>query len=94
VPTIGQQTLIDLSDWWLPFAPVGLPICGLLLQGVIVGFLLTQTLGPLHTTLKGPTKYVNARWMQSPHGFLHDIKWIMLHGHLDCFPKTASWRWA
>ena len=25
----------------------------------------------LHTTLEGPTEYVNARWMQSLHGFLH-----------------------
>jgi hypothetical protein len=31
----------------------------------------------LHTTFEGPTKYVNARWMQSVHGFLHDIEWIM-----------------
>ena len=24
---------------------------------------------------------------------LHDlIKWIMFHGHLDCFSKTTSWR--
>ena len=28
----------------------------------------------LHTTLEGPTEYVNARWMQSLHGFLHGIK--------------------
>ena len=31
----------------------------------------------LHTTLEGPTDYANARRMQSRHGFLHDIKWIM-----------------
>jgi hypothetical protein len=35
----------------------------------------------LHTTLEGPTKYVNTRWMKN----LHDIKCIMLHGHLDYF---------
>ena len=35
--------------------------------------------------LEGATKYVNARWMQSLHGFLHGIKWIMFHGHLDFF---------
>ena len=27
----------------------------------------------LRTTLEGPTKYVNARWMQSLHEFLHGI---------------------
>ena len=37
----------------------------------------------LHTTLEGPTEYVNARWMQSLHGFLHGTKWIMFHGHMD-----------
>ena len=37
----------------------------------------------LHTTLEGLTKYVNTRWMQSLHGFLHGIQWIMFHGHLD-----------
>ena len=31
----------------------------------------------LHTTLEGPTEYVNARWMWSLHGFLHGIEWIM-----------------
>jgi hypothetical protein len=41
----------------------------------------------LHTTLEGPTKYVNARWMQSLHEVLHGIKWTMVHGHLDCFKK-------
>jgi hypothetical protein len=25
---------------------------------------------------------------KSLHGFLHGIKWIMLHGHLDCFQKS------
>ena len=41
----------------------------------------------LHTTLEGPTEYVNARWMSSLHGFLHDIEWITFHGHLDYFQK-------
>jgi hypothetical protein len=41
----------------------------------------------LHTTLEGPTEYVNARWMQSLHGFLHGIKWNMYHDHLDYFQK-------
>jgi hypothetical protein len=41
----------------------------------------------LHTTLEGPMEYVNARWMYSLHGFLHNIEWIMLHGHLDYFWK-------
>ena len=31
-------------------------------------------------------EYVNARWMQSLHGFLYGIKWIMFHDHLDNFP--------
>ena len=39
----------------------------------------------LHTPLEGPTEYVNARWMQSLHGFLHGNEWIMFHGHLDYF---------
>ena len=39
----------------------------------------------LHTTLEGPTEYVNAWWMYSLHDFLHGIKWIMFHGHLDYF---------
>jgi hypothetical protein len=43
----------------------------------------------LHITLEGPTEYVNG--MQDGcvrlHGFLHGIKWIMFHGHLDCFQK-------
>ena len=42
----------------------------------------------LHTTLEGPTEYVNARWwMWSLHGFLHGIKWIMFHDHLDYCKK-------
>ena len=41
----------------------------------------------LHTMLEGPTEYVNARWMQSLHGFLHGIEWIMFHGHLEYFQK-------
>jgi hypothetical protein len=43
----------------------------------------------LHTTLEGPTEYVNARWMYSPHGFLHGIVWLMLHGHLEYFRKLV-----
>jgi hypothetical protein len=43
----------------------------------------------LHITLKGPTEYVNARWMERLHGFLHGIEWIMFHGHLDYFHKTT-----
>jgi hypothetical protein len=41
----------------------------------------------LHTTLEGPTEYVDAQWMWSLHGFLHDIDWVMFHGHLDYFQK-------
>jgi hypothetical protein len=41
----------------------------------------------LHTTLEGPMECVNARWMESLHKFLHGIKWIMFHGHLDYFQK-------
>ena len=41
----------------------------------------------LHTMLEEPTEYVNARWMSSLHGFLHGIKWIVFHGHLDYFQK-------
>jgi hypothetical protein len=44
----------------------------------------------LHTTLEGPTEFVTARWMSSLHGFLHDIKWIMFHNHLDYF--KYPWR--
>jgi hypothetical protein len=33
-------------------------------------------------------EYVNARWIWSLHGFLHGIRWIMLHGHLDYYQKT------
>jgi hypothetical protein len=43
----------------------------------------------LHTTLEGLTEYVNVRWMESLHGFLHGIKWIMFHGHLDYFRKPT-----
>jgi hypothetical protein len=32
-------------------------------------------------------EYMNARWMKSLHGFLHDIEWIMFHGHLDYSQK-------
>ena len=28
-----------------------------------------------------------ARWMQTLHGFLHGIEWIMFRGHLDYFQK-------
>ena len=42
----------------------------------------------LHTTLEGPTEYVKPRWRQSLHGFLHGIKWIKFHGHLDYFQKS------
>ena len=41
----------------------------------------------LHTTLEGPTEYVNARWMWSLHGFLRGIEWIVLDDHLDHFQK-------
>ena len=41
----------------------------------------------LHTTLEGPTEYVNARWIKSLHGFLHGTKWIMVCIHLDYFQK-------
>ena len=43
----------------------------------------------LHSSLEGPTEYVNARWMESLHGFLHVIKRIMLHGHLDYFQRLV-----
>ena len=43
----------------------------------------------LHTTLEGPTEYVNARWMRSLHELLHGIEWIMFHGHLDYFQKPS-----
>jgi hypothetical protein len=33
-------------------------------------------------------EYVNARWMQSLHGFLHGITRIMFHDHLDYFQKS------
>ena len=45
-------------------------------------------LSSLHTTLEGPTEYVNARWMWSIRGFLHGIKCIMFHGHFDYFQKA------
>ena len=41
----------------------------------------------LCTMLEGPTEYVIARWMYILHVFLHDIAWIMFHGHLDYFQK-------
>jgi hypothetical protein len=47
----------------------------------------------IHTTLEGPTKYANEMqdgWMDVKvymDGFLHGIKWIMFHGHLDYFQK-------
>ena len=44
----------------------------------------------LHTTLEGPTEYVSARWMESLHGFLHGIEWIMVHGHLDSSQKSPN----
>ena len=42
----------------------------------------------LHTTLERPTEYVNVRWTYSLPRFLHGIKWIMFHGHLDYFQKS------
>ena len=30
---------------------------------------------------------MNARWMWSPHRFLHGIEWIMFHGHLHYLQK-------
>ena len=41
----------------------------------------------LHTALEGPMEYVIARWMKSLHRFLHGIKWITIHHHLDYFHK-------
>ena len=32
-------------------------------------------------------EYVNARWMQSLHGFPYGIEGVMFHGHLDYFQK-------
>ena len=43
----------------------------------------------LRTTLEGPTENVNAKWMYIPHGFLHGVEWLMLHGHLDYFQKPS-----
>ena len=52
----------------------------------------------LHTTLEGPTEYVNAKWMSSVHGFLLYIKWIMFlitwiifKNHLLDVGLTQSW---
>jgi hypothetical protein len=43
----------------------------------------------LHTTLEGPTEYVcECKMDVSLHGFMHGIKWIMFHGHLDYFHKS------
>ena len=42
----------------------------------------------IYTMVEGQTEYVNARWIQSLHGFLHGINWIMFHAHLDYFRKT------
>lgn len=33
-------------------------------------------------------EYVNAISMQSLHGFLHSIKWILSHDHLIYFQKS------
>ena len=33
-------------------------------------------------------EYVDAQWMWSLRGFLHDIEWIMVHGYLDYFQKS------
>ena len=41
----------------------------------------------LHTMLEEPTEYVNARWMQSLHGFLNGIKGTVFYGPLDYFQK-------
>ena len=41
----------------------------------------------LYSMCEGPTEYVNVRWMQSMHGFLNGIKWIMFHDHLGCYKK-------
>ena len=41
----------------------------------------------LHTTLEGPTEYVNARWMYNLHGLLYGIDRIMFYGHLDSFQE-------
>ena len=30
---------------------------------------------------------MNARWMESLHGFLHVIEWILFHGFLGDFQK-------
>jgi hypothetical protein len=42
----------------------------------------------LHARLEGPTENVKARWMSSLEGFLHGIKWIMFHGHLNYSQKS------
>ena len=42
----------------------------------------------LHTTLEGPTVCECKMDVKSLHGCLHDMKWIMLQGHLDYFQKS------
>jgi hypothetical protein len=42
----------------------------------------------LQTLIKGPTKCVDARWTWCLHGFLHNIEWIMFHGHLNYSQKS------
>ena len=56
-------------------------------SSTLIGGKRRSSTSSLHTTLEGPTWYVNARWMWSPHGFPHGIQWIMFHGHLDYFQK-------
>jgi hypothetical protein len=42
----------------------------------------------LHTTLEGPTEYICECKMDVKSTWIPTcIKWIMLHGHLDCFQK-------
>jgi hypothetical protein len=42
----------------------------------------------LHTALEGPTEYVNARWMQSLHGFINGIEWFHVSWSLGLFFKN------
>ena len=87
-PGVSKDGTIIIKHGWRRFiiratSHTRLRACGHYTLSTLIGGKGRAGPSLLYTTLEGPTEYVNARWMQSLHGFLHGIEWLVFHGHLD-----------
>jgi hypothetical protein len=82
---LSEKTALHTTIHLGPLHTRRLRACGHYISSTLIGG--KGGAGPSslrHTTIKGPTEYVNATWCNvCLHGFLCGIKWIMFRGHLD-----------